>query len=329
MLDADGTAQPGKQEYVVVDATADLESPEVIETSSGYLVVYESCIGPDCEDSTDRSVEARALDIGGKPTGSVQIVSPPVAVQRRPYLTSAFGKTFVTYRDVDGGNVVIQLHALTDEGAVDATPNGVTVEVTDDVLYPGLAANASHIALSYAEGDASSSVKLHLYDADLNLVEDVTVRELGERATNTVVGWTGSAWIVAWEDYAGATEVVHAAAVSANGGSVSTPVDVSQGNGNWPSLTGNGVDGLLGYYGVDVGGRVMLARIASSGEVLEQNVVISNPETQDARLQSIAYNSSRDEIGMVYSDNASSEVFFARAKCPLEDGAGGAAGAGN
>ena len=197
------------------------------------------------------------------------MVSPPVPVQRRPYVATGHGQTYVTFRDkVDAGGMQKTMARLTtlDAGGA-ATGPGVLVHMQSNGQYPHVAIGPSQVALVYQRENPSAEIVLALYDPTLNPQQEIVVRAgMTSNATNPVVQWNTTRWVVAWEDERTGEASIFATVVDPQGNAQPAQQAYDE-NGNWPTIASGGLmTSLIGFYGYP-GQRVMLARLEADGSL--------------------------------------------------------------
>ncbi len=167
MLAPDGTRTGSMQDVLLADTAGQASSPEIAATGDGgFVVVFEDC---DSAGGTGNcSVQSVRVGADGSPQGGPVMVSPPVPVQRRPYVATGHGQTYVTFRDkVDAGGMQKTMARLTtlDAGGA-ATGPGVLVHMQSNGQYPHVAIGPSQVALVYQRENPSAEIVLALYDPD-------------------------------------------------------------------------------------------------------------------------------------------------------------------
>ncbi|HEY0714313.1 MAG TPA: hypothetical protein VGF45_16645 [Polyangia bacterium] len=317
-LAPDGSRASTEPDIVIADTPNLATSPELVKmaTAAGvpeqYAVVFENCEGTGadpCAGAT--SVHSVVLAADGLPKGPATVLSPAAAVQRRPYVASGLGNTYVTFRDrVTTGatpQTVARLGRLDDNGGLVGT--GVVVDPASDGHYPFVAVGPSSVALAYQRNKPSPEIVLGLFDAALAPVKEIAVRAgLTSDATNPVVQWNTNRWVIAWEDEREDEAKIFATVVDADGTMAGVPEAAYQNNGNWPAVASSS-DGtsLIGFYGYP-GRRVFLARVQANGTLKPGQVVLGV-----GKYPSVAYNSQASEYAVVFENEG--QVIFNRFKC--------------
>jgi hypothetical protein len=319
-LTADGSPMAGFGQIVIADTAQQATSPEIVPLAGGgFLVVFENCSAMTATGCTMASVESVVLGADGRP-GSVApvVISPAAAEQRRPYVAAGHGNVYVTYRDrvpASGAmpaRTVARLHRLDAAGAkVDPV---VTLDEASDGHYPHVATSPDRVALTYQRNKPQAEIVLALLDPALTLEREVVVRAgMESKATNPVVQWNVSRWVLAWEDERESDDepVIYATTVTAEGATVQTPEQAYENNGNWPSIASGGLNTtLVGFYGFP-GQRIFLERMEATGRLKPGQVVIDDI----GRFPAVIYNPQADEYAVVYQNERIDEVKFVRFKC--------------
>jgi hypothetical protein len=316
MLAADGTRTGSMQDVLLADTAGQASSPEIAATGDGsFVVVFE-----DCDSATGTgncSVSSVRVGADGNPLGGPVVVSPPVAVQRRPYVAIGHGNTYVTFRDkVDVGGVQKTMARLTTlDGAGAATGPGVLVHMQSNGQYPHVAIGPSQVALVYQRENPSAEIVLALFDPGLNLQQEIVVRTgMASDATNPVVQWNTTRWVVAWEDERSGEAGIYATVVDPQGNALPAQQAYDE-NGNWPTIASGGLmTSLIGFYGYP-GQRVMLARVEADGSLKPGQVVLDT-----GKFPAVAYNDQggvrkMGEYAVVYENMQLQEIMFARFEC--------------
>ena len=275
-------------------------------------MVFEEC------DSTTGAgncgVSSVRVGADGNPQGGVVVVSPPVPVQRRPYVANGHGNTYVTFRDqVDVGGMQKTMARLTTlDGGGAATGPGVVVHMQSNGQYPHVAIGPSQVALVYQRENPSAEIVLALFDPGLNPQQEIVVRTgMASDATNPVVQWNTSRWVVAWEDQRSGEAAIYAAAVDPQGNALPAQQAYDE-NGNWPTIASGGHDtSLVGFYGYP-GQHVLLARVEADGSIKPGQVVLDT-----GKFPAVVHNETKaGEYAVVYENTELQEVMFARFECP-------------
>lgn len=324
-LDANGL--PGAAPAVLVGAgTKFVKNAEIAALGTGYFVVWEECeqVNGAMPNECDLwGVRGHVLDAAFVPTNATIQMSVGRPVERRPYVLSALGKTFVTYREVNTDETpqreFVTLFAIDANGARLSDPNPRTFEVAQkNVQFPYLAANSTHLALVYTVDGTQPEVNLALLDGNLGLVREAKLRQ-GQtgKAENPQAVWAGNEWLVAWEDGRTGQAVAWASYVAADATAVRTPFSLFNGQSNWPSVAYNGNTSLALFYGFPDGAQVIGQQLASTGVPLGQPIGVSPLTVQYARYPAALYNSVKMEYAVVYVDRESKKAIFVRLPCPM------------
>ncbi len=323
-LDANGL--PGSAPAVLVGAgTKFVKNSEIAALGTGYLVVWEECEqvnGVDPNRCDLWGVRGRVLDAAFVPPNANATIQVSVGrpVERRPYVLSALGKTFVTYREVNTDETPIRefvtLFAVDANGARLSVPDPRTFEVAQkNVQFPYLAANGTNLALAYTSG--GKDVSLALLNADLSLIRTLPIRTSPTGAANVQVAWAGNQWLTTWEDGPEDGERVWVASAAADATTVLMSYQVFNGASNWPSIGHSGGSSLVVFYGFPNGAQVLGQRLTASATLAGEPFAISPIGTQKGRFPALVYNEARMEYGLVYADSTNiSKVIFVRLPCP-------------
>jgi len=293
-------------------------SPEIVvlpPPMSGYALVYEDCVGSTELGCTQGAVASVILGADLTPTGAPQMLVGLAAVQRRPYLAAGHGNVYVTYRDQipaavgSPAKTVARLAQLAPTGAL--LGEGVLIDQASDGHYPHVAVGPTGVALAYQRNKPTPEIVLALFDPLLTLQKELVIRTgLAQEATNPVVQWNTSRWVLAWEDERDGQAVIYASVATADGSAADPPQKAYPENGNWPAIASGGMNtSLIGFYGFP-GERVFLARMQENGQLKPGQVVIGV-----GKFPAVTYNPVADEYAVAYQDDAADEIMFARFKC--------------
>jgi hypothetical protein len=328
LLDAEGNKVG--DDILIADTANLATSPEVVPTpagpgvEAGFTLVFEDCIGPTAVGgcSGGASVQTVLLGADGKPLGAPVVLSPAVQEQRRPYIATGPGNVYVTFRDVVAGpppKTVARLVRLDAAGA--AVGEGVIVDSASNGRYPHVAVGPTGVvALAYEREKTTSDIVLALFDPALTPVIEVPVRTgIKGDASNPVVQWNSTRWVIAWEDERDDEAKIYATVVDADGtrvgpigcsGATCEPEAAYDENGNWPAIaSGDQMTSLIGFYGYP-GRRVFLARLEASGKLKPGQVVLGV-----GKYPSVAYNTTTSVYAVVYEDDSNHRVMLGRFKC--------------
>ncbi len=318
LLSRDGQRVAGMSEQVLVDTAQSATSPEIVKLpppAEGYLLVYENCEMPTATDCAQGSVGAVVLGADGKPTGAPITISPAVAVQRRPYLATGHGNVYVAYRDRTAATATEMARTVARVTRLDSSGMPVepmiTLDEASDGLYPHVAVSPDRVAVVYRRDKPEAQIALALFNPALTLERELVVRPgFDAEATNPVVQWNDSRWVVAWEDEREGEAAIFATVATADGSTVQPPQRAYDENGNWPTIASGGMmTSLIGFYGYP-GRRVFLARLQASGMLKPGQVVIDH-----GSFPAVTYNEAADEYAVVYQSDDVDEIMFARFKC--------------
>ncbi len=279
--------------------------------NSRYLLVWENCAGTDC--AAGSSVGRVLVDGSGQALVPVGELTPLAVVQRRPYVTSGFGLSYVAYRDVVGVNTVARVVPLDANGA--PTGDGAVFGGDNSGHYPFITAANGTLALISSRGIGQTDVVFDLLDQNLAVTRELVVRQGTRQATNPVAQWNGDGWILAWEDQDSGDVLIQETATTADASSAVQPRIVDNGNSNWPMLASDGKDTVIAYYGFPADAQAFVARVDRSGQQVGTPVQISQTGGR-ARYPSIAYSGNTDDgFGTVWQDEKSGEVVYAQVVC--------------
>jgi hypothetical protein len=313
-LSPTGARGAGAEDIIIADTPNLATSPEVVKmptpagTDSAYSVVFEDCAGTGVDRcATASSVASVVLGPDGLAKGTPTMLTTPAAVQRRPYVAAGLGNTYVSYRDRVGARTVARLARLDDAGA--QVGAGIALDETSDGHYPHVAVGPDRVALAYQRNKPDPEIVLALFDPVLTLQKEIVVRTgLKPDATNPVVQWNTSRWVIAWEDEREDEAKIYATVVDADGTTAGVPQAAYENNGNWPAIaSGDGSTSLIGFYGYP-GRRVFLARMQANGTLKPGQVVLGV-----GKFPSVAYNNVAGEYAVVYENE--NRVLFHRFKC--------------
>jgi hypothetical protein len=319
-LTREGGRVAGATDLLIADTAQQATSPEIVPLPSGqgYLVVYENCFGTGLDVCTIGSVESIVLGADGRPGGQPPVtISPMAAEQRRPYVATGHSNVYITFRDRVAASGATPAHTVARLGRLDATGALVepvrTFDEASDGHYPYVAVSPDRVALVYQRNKPTPEIVLALLDPALTLEKELVVRPgFDAPATNPVVQWNVSRWVLAWEDEREGDEpAIYATTAAADGSQVETPQRAYDENGNWPAIASGGkMTSLIGFYGFP-GQRIFLARLESTGRLKPGQVVIDDV----GRFPAVVYNEGADEYAVIYQNERLDEVMFVRFKC--------------
>jgi hypothetical protein len=309
MLGPDG-ARAG-QDVLLADTAGQASSPEIAAVDGGFVVVFEDCDGAAA--TANCAVMSVRVGADGNPQGGPVMVAPPVPVQRRPYVANGHGQTYVTFRDQVEGRTMARLTTL-DAGGAAAGP-GVVVHMPSNGQYPHVAIGPSQVALVYQRQNPAAEIVLALFDPALTLQQEIVVRPaMTGDATNPVVQWNTSRWVVAWEDERTGEATIFATVVDQQGNAQPAQQAYDE-NGNWPTIASGGHStSLIGFYGYP-GQHIFLARVAADGRLQPGQVVLDT-----GKFPAVAWNdqggaNKTGEFAVVYENTELQEIMFARFEC--------------
>ncbi|MCG5053467.1 MAG: hypothetical protein KA712_10950 [Myxococcales bacterium] len=324
-LSAEGLPE-GIADVQVGAGTIRAKNPEIAPHAGGYLVTWEDCTqivqgkdGPEC---ASWLVNARLLDATFAPTGTVKLMAETRPIERRPYVLSALGKTFVTFRDSDPNDATkrewIKVFAVDAAADALATPPPKLFDVAGlSTRFPFLSTNGTHLAVAYVTGEGPSELSLALLDGNLSLVQEAKLRTgIPGPATNPQAAWLGSEWLVTWEDSRGGQERIWAAFVAGNATSVRTAFSVfdSVGLSSWPTLGFDGTNALVAFHAFPDGAQVIGQQYTPAGVALRGPIGISPLRVQNGRFPVVVHTGT--EYAVAYVDRKSSRIGFLRMPCP-------------
>ena len=311
-LAPDGTRTGSMQDVLLANTAGLATSPEIAALpGGGFVVVFEDC------DSVGATANCGVMSVrvgaDGNPQGEPVLVSPPVPVQRRPYVATGHGQIYATFRDIVGGKTMARVTTLDAAGA--ASGPGVLVHMPSNGQYPHVAIGPSQVAMVYERDNPSAEIVLALFDPSLNMQQEVVVRTgMASPATNPVVQWNTSRWVTAWEDERTGEATIFATVVDPQGNAQQAQQAYDE-NGNWPTIASGGLmTSLIGFYGYP-GQRVMLARVEADGSLKPGQVVLDT-----GKFPAVAYNDQggvrmMGEYAVVYENTDLQEIMFARFEC--------------
>jgi hypothetical protein len=306
MLGPDGSRTGSMQDVLLANTTGQAISPEIAAMDGGFVVVFEDCDG--ATGTGNCGVSSVRVGADGNPVGEPVVVSPPVPVQRRPYVATGLGQTYVTFRDIVDGKTMARLTTLA--GGAASGP-GVVVHQPSNGQYPHVAIGPNQVALVYQRDNPSAEIVLALFDSGLNLQQEVVVRTgMASPATNPVVQWNTSRWVTAWEDERSGEATIFAAVVDPQGNALPAQQAYDE-NGNWPTIaSGGAMTSLIGFYGYP-GQHVLLARVEADGRLKPGQVVLDT-----GKFPAVTHNDTQQgEYAVVYENTELQEIMFARFKC--------------
>ena len=312
-LNPDGSRRAGASDTMVAHTgfvtTAVRSSP----LSNGRsLFVWEDCRPtlPDCTDGT--SVAALMVDQNGAPMGAVTNLTGVAIVQRRPYVISALGGAYVSFREIVGPTTVAQVIHLADSGAL--TGEGINLGSESAGLYPFIASGNGELAAVFSRGVASGDIVLTRLNASLVPLASLVVRTGATPATNPVTVWNGSGWMVAWEEATTGSVQARTALATADASAVGESRLLQASEGDWPQMASQGGDTGVAFYGFPNNAQIMFARFNSAGQGVGPVIQISD-DAGRARYPSIATSDRNGDFGVVWSDEKSGELIFAEVEC--------------
>jgi hypothetical protein len=317
MLAPDGSRTGDMQDVVLANTAGLASSPEIatLPGGNGFMVVFEDCDGPTA--AANCAVSSVVVGSDGKPLAGPVPVSPAVPVQRRPYVATGGGKVYVTFRDrVTVAGTAKTLARLTTLDATGAPEGpGVTVHMATNGQYPHVAFGPDQVALVYQRENPTPEIVLALFDPALNFQEDIVVRAgMSSDATNPVVQWNSTRWVVAWEDQRTGEAAIFATVVDPQGNSMPAQQAYDE-NGNWPTIASGGMmTSLIGFYGYP-GQHIFLSRVEADGHLKPGQVVLDT-----GKFPAVAYNPNGGvrklgDYAVVYENLTLQEVMFARFEC--------------
>jgi hypothetical protein len=233
---------------VVVQSTpAQSDLPSLLETSTGYLVVWQ-------EGSAGKAVYAHALTPDAEPTGPGVAVAPTQSAQARPVLARApGGKAAVTWMDTFDGKPGVSI-ALVDPATLAITgPQRIAPSDVDG--WPWVAGDDRSLAMVWSD-KTSGPYDIQFATIDPTdptlapqhqtpLRDDARHDALLPRMIRTSFGY-----MAAWEDVSDSDNQIHMALVDAQGDRLGGGVveEPNSGDANWPNLAWNGSAAGIVYY---------------------------------------------------------------------------------
>lgn len=318
-LNPDGTRPAGSQDVVVAETPNRASSPELVAVpgaTPSYAVVFEDCA------SCPAGAAVMSVILGADAVAKAPpvMLSPPAAVQRRPYVAAGLGNVYATFRDLlpaEGGKparAVARAVKLGPTGARLDDGSGIVLPAEGSGQYPNLAVSPDRLALVYERKNPQSDIVLALLDAGLTQQKEAIVRS-GETvrndSSNPVVQWNGSQWVVAWEDLRDDEDRIYVSVVDADGSRIGEAQNAYGGSGNWPAIAaGKSMTSAIAFYGYP-GEQIMVARTGADGGLKPGPVVLS----KRGKYPAISYDSVGDGYGVIYEDLAEQRIVFARLKC--------------
>ncbi len=298
---------PSGGEFMAVDTGNNALSPR----AANGVLVWEDCRSSDCSAGGPSAVSAVSIGSDGKASGTVKEISAVQMVQRRPHVVRAFDKTYVTFRDLEGGKVVSRLGQLSADGSL-STP--VTIGGGNEAAFPHVSTNGDRLAVVYVRG--KTDVGVALYNESLAPQGEQMLRTGASEAFNPVGVWTGNTWAFAWEDRAsGGDEQLYTAAVAKDGKSAEQG-RLAYETGNWPAMASGGGGAVVAFYGFtskDGGPFILVSPLDDAGN--QKGPVIRVTQKKGGRFPSLAHNGGA--YGLVWEERASGSegVYFARLNC--------------
>jgi hypothetical protein len=252
------------------------------------------------------------FDQTGHDVGAITSLTASAQVQRRPYVVSAFGGAYVTFRDLSGTTVVTQIVPLDATGAVKT--GAITLGADSAGMYPFLTFANNELALTYSRGLAPVHIVLDLLDSSLAVTHEIVVRDDPTDATNPVVAWNGTGWTVAWEDQQTGDTQVRTSVVTAGASAATAPRNLQDDDGNWPQIASDGTDSMIAFYGFPSEAAILLGRLDGAGQGIGDIMQVSD-DVDDAKLPSIAYNDQNRDFGVAWEDETSGEIVYGEVEC--------------
>lgn len=247
----------------------------------------------------------------------------------RPQAVRTLGHTYVAWMDAaasgggpDGGasSPGFGWVARVADGPVLASnPAPVSLGHGGTVLYPAFADGGPNLAVSYVEQFSThSEIRVAMFDADLHLVRDVSLRDHASNAFNPSLTWDGTGWVGAWEDLRSGIEQMYVNFVSPDG-TTGTPFLIGPSDSNWPRMASNGAGiSVFAFYAFPDDAEIMVSALNRFGSIpLGKDVQLSH-STGRARYPSVAYDPASGDFGVVWEDNRAAgdyEIFYARLHC--------------
>ena len=309
----DGSRIAGAADTMVAHTGLAAGSPRVAPFGAGqYLLVWENCETADPTCSAGTSVDKVIFDQTGQDVGAIASLTALAQVQRRPYVVSAFGGAYVTFRDLNGTTVDTQIVPLDATGAVKT--GAITLGADSAGMYPFLTFANNELALTYSRGLAPVHIVLDLLDSSLAVTHEIVVRDDPTDATNPVVAWNGTGWTVAWEDQQTGDTQVRTSVVTAGASAATAPRNLQDDDGNWPQIASDGTDSMIAFYGFPSEAAILLGRLDGAGQGIGDIMQVSD-DVDDAKLPSIAYNDQNRDFGVAWEDETSGEIVYGEVEC--------------
>ena len=309
----DGSRIAGAADTMVAHTGLAAGSPRVAPFGAGqYLLVWENCETADPTCSAGTSVDKVIFDQTGQDVGAIASLTALAQVQRRPYVVSAFGGAYVTFRDLNGTTVDTQIVPLDATGAVKT--GAITLGADSAGMYSFLTFANNQLALTYSHGLAPVDIVLDLLDASLTVTHEIVVRDDPTDATNPIVAWNGTGWTVAWEDQQTGDSQVRTSAVTADASAATAPQNLQDDEGNWPQIASDGTNSMIAFYGFPSVAAILLGRLDGTGRRIGGIMQISD-DVDNAKFPAIAYNDQNQDFGVVWEDETAGEIFYGEVEC--------------
>jgi hypothetical protein len=318
-LAGDGSAigQPAP----VQEAHVPSDLPNLLVTSSGYVVVWE-------EGSAGDVVYARALDANASPVGDGIAVATTQLQQSRPVVTRApSGNVAVAWMDqFEDGTQGIQVALLAPSPM---QLKGVARAATTDVAgWPWVAGDDQTLAMVWRDQATGSNGSLS-YDiafatvdvASLTASVRSSLRGGGKTQANLPrMIRTSAGFLVAWEDERVSDNEIFMALVDASGSSLGGGLveEPNSGDANWPNMAWTGqAAGVVYYQWRDARPQIFMSFVDDTGTRvgLLHDLQVSNGSGGWSKYPDVVWTG--QEFGVMYVDtrDGAPALWFQRVSC--------------
>jgi hypothetical protein len=318
MLAQDGTALGSPT--VVQAALPDSDLPNVVKTSSGFLVVWQA-------GAAGHAVFAHALASDGSPSGEGVSVATTQLQQPRPVLAPAGDKVAVAWMDqFDDGSRGVAI-ATIDPTTMQATAPQRAAQGDIDG-YPWLAASGQTIGLVWTDQSTASngqpSYDLGFARLDPQSLQPSAPMSLRGRALTGVsqprVIGTDFGFLAAWEDFRGSDNQIFMTLVDPSGAPIAGGLvpEPNTGDANWPNAAWSGTStGIVYYQWRDSRPQVFISFVDRTGVRVGglHDLQVSNGTSGWSKFPQVVWTG--NEFAVVYVDNRSGgpELWFQRISC--------------
>jgi hypothetical protein len=312
----DRNGGPAGADSALLATEASSGRPALTIAGGGTFVAWEETL----ENGLVAVQSVRAA--GGTPSAAAAKLVDSGRAEARPSLAVAFGQPHAAWMADSGGRTAASVVRLTQSGEL-GTPGPVTLGGTAMTRFPALAGTDSVLAVAYIEGpDEGARVMLALLNDRLETTRTVELRGAMGAAYNPAVGYSGSHWVVAWEDARIGEERIYYTRVDAAG--TAEPARMLQddgSSGNWPKIAFQGELAAIAYYAFPKGAEIFVGIVGPDGAKRGTDLVLTD-SPGSARFPTIAFNPSANELGVAWhdtrfvtNDDGNSEIMFARVDC--------------